>query len=130
MLQGHQQQEPAEGPRHLILGPIVPEDESWILNLMAAKNNMDPNCYPVRTTAEVSVCVKFPPYPSGHDPLPPSDWVLLEGDIEVYQFEPVKWEGESVLPPGTQLGAWFRGAVEGDILELNIIYERDIVGSY
>lgn len=73
MLQGHQQQVPASGPRHLILGPIVPEGEEWLLLLLvlAAKNNMDPNHYPMyRTTAEVSVCVNIP-HQSTHEELPP-----------------------------------------------------------
>lgn len=122
MLQGHQQQVPASGPRHLILGPIVPKGEEWLLLLLAAKNNMDPNYYPMyRTTAEVSVCINLPTL--GHKELPPGDWVLLEGESEVYQFDPVKWEGELALPAGSQLGARFRGAEEGDMLELDVIYD-------
>ena len=123
----HQQQEPASGPRHLILGPIVPEGEFWTLKLLAAKNNMDPNRYPTdRITAELSVCVFLPPRPSGHEVQPPGTWVLLEGDVRVPQFKPVKWEGYLELPAGSQLGAWFRGAEAGDIVELNAVFDAEV----
>ena len=121
---GHQQQEKCEGSRHLILGPIVPEGEVWTLKLLAAKNNMDPNKYPVhRVTPELSICVLLPLRPSNHEVQPPWEWVLLEGDADVPQFKPIKWEGYLDLPAGAQLGAWFRGAEEGDIVELNAIYD-------
>ena len=126
---GHQQQEPASGPRHLILGPIVPEGEFWTLKLLAAKNNMSPDRYPTdRSTAELSVCVFLPPRLSNHEEQPPGTWVLLEGDVRVPQFKPVKWEGFLELPAGSQLGAWFRGAEAGDIVELNAIYDAEVHG--
>ena len=121
---GHQQQEPAEGSRHLILGPIVPEGETWMLSLIAAKNNMDPNEYPSpRVTAELSTCVYLPPRPSDHEVPPPGKWVLLAGDVNVPQFRPVSWEGGMILRSGSQLGAWFRGGDAGDIVELDAIYD-------
>ena len=125
---GHQQQEPAEGSRHLILGPIVPEGETWMLSLIAAKNNMDPNEYPSpRVTAELSTCVYLPPRPSDHEVPPPGKWVLLAGDVDVPQFKPVSWEGGMILRSGSQLGAWFRGGDAGDIVELDAIYDVWIV---
>jgi len=124
---GHQQQEPCSGPRHLVLGPIVPEGEVWTLRLLSAKNNMDPNRYPVhRVTAELSVCVWFPPRLSEHEIQPPGTWVQLNGNSDVPQFRPVKWEGFLDLPAGAQLGGWFRGAEKGDILELNAIYDIEV----
>jgi len=120
---GHQQQEKCEGPRHLISGPIVPEGEVWTLRLLSAKNNMDPNKYPAdHTTPELSVCVYLLPRP-GHESWPPGTWVALNGDVDVPQFKPIKWEGYLDLPTGAQLGAWFRGAEAGDIVELNAIYD-------
>ena len=127
---GHQHVETAEGPRHLVQGPIVPDGEIWHLRLIAAKNNMDINAYPDnRTTAELSVCVWLPPRPSEHEQPPPGTWALLNGSISVPQFLPIKWEGYLTLRPGSQLGAWFRGAMEGDALELDAIYdiEREVV---
>jgi len=130
---GHQQQENASGSRHLIQGPIVPEGEAWTLTLLAAKNNMSPDRYPTdRVTAELSVCVYLPPCPSGHEEQSPGTWVLLEGDVRVPQFKPVKWEGYLELPAGAQLGAWFRGAKPAvleepaDMLELDAIYNVEI----
>ena len=125
--QGHQQQEAASGTRHLILGPVVPENEIWTLRLLAAKNNMNPKQYPTdRATAELSVCVFLPPRPSSHEEPPPGTWVLLEGDAGVPQFKPVKWEGFLELPAGSQLGAWFRGADGGDMVELNAIFDVEV----
>ena len=124
---GHQQQESASGSRHLIQGPIVPEGETWTLTLLAGKNNMSPDRYPTdRITAELSVCVFLPLRPSSHEEPPPGTWVLLEGDARVPQFKPVKWEGCLTLPPNAQLGAWFRGADEGDVVELDAIYDVEI----
>jgi hypothetical protein len=126
---GHQQQESADGPRHLIFGPIVPKNEVWTLELLVAKNNMIPDHYPTnRVTAELSVCV-YLPRPSTHEETPPGTWVLLGNDVGVPQFKSVKWEGFLVLPPSAQLGAWFRGAEEGDIVELNALYNIDCLDS-
>ena len=122
-IMGHQQQEPASGPRHLILGPIVPEGEIWTLKLLAAKNNMAPDQRPDRVTAELSVCVFLPSCLSSHGHQPPGTWVLLEGNVEVPQFKPVKWEGYLELPAGSQLGAWFRGADKEDVVELDAIFD-------
>ena len=124
---GHQQQESASGSRHLIRGPIVPEGETWTLTSLAAKNNMDINRYPAyRVTAELSVCVYLLSRRSDHEEGPPGEWVLLEGAAGVPQFEPVIWRGCLTLPPNAQLGAWFRGADEGDIVELDAIYDVEI----
>ena len=125
---GHQQQEKCEGPRHLICGPIVPDGERWELKLLSAKNNMDPNRYPVhRITPELSVCVYLPLQSSHVDPPgPPGTWVALSGDVDAPQFKPVKWEGYLNLPVGAQLGAWFRGAEMGDMVELNAIYDVEV----
>jgi len=57
---------------------------------------------------------------------PPGTWVLLEGEARVPQFEPVKWEGFLELPAGSQLGAWFRGAQAGDIVELNAVFDAEV----
>ena len=122
---GHQQQVRAEGDRHLLKGPIVPEGEIWSLRLLAAKNNMDPNVYPTteRETAEISVCVFLLPCPSDHEEKPPGTWVMLENDIDLYQFQSVKWEGYLEMPEGAQIGAWFRGVERDDMLELNAIFD-------
>lgn len=121
----HQQQEPASGPRHLIQGPIVPENEVWFLKLLAAKNNMLPAHYPTnRVTAELSVCAFLPSRPSDHEEQ--GTWVLLEGAVDVPQFKPVKWEGYLELPAGSQLGAWFRGADTEDMLELDAICDVEV----
>ena len=122
---GHQHQEVCGGSRHLVQGPIVPENETWILRLLAAKNNM--NQYPAdHITPELSVCVYLPTRPSNHEEPPPGTWVALNGDNDVPQFRPIKWEGYLALPMGAQLGAWFRGAEEGDTLELNAIFDIEI----
>ena len=124
---GHQHQEICSSPRHLVQGPIVPENETWMLKLLSAKNNMNPNQYPAeRTTAELSVCVYLPTRPSDHEEPPPGTWVALEGVAGAPQFRPIKWEGYLTLPTGAQLGAWFRGAEEGDVLELNAIFDIEM----
>jgi len=126
---GHQHFENADGPRHLMFGPIVPEGEIWTLRLIAAKNNMIPGEFlvsPNRYTAELSVCVFTPPRHSDHEDPPPGTWVLLESGTYMYQYETVKWEGYLELRPGTQLGAWFRGAQEGDALELNALWDVEV----
>ncbi len=121
---GHHHFAPAGGPRHLVIGPTVPEGEEWTLTLIAAKNNMESNSYPTqRSTAELSVCVYLPPRPTDHEDSPPGNWLQLNGDINVPQFLPVRWTGHLSLRPGSRLGAWFRGANEGDSLELNAIYD-------
>lgn len=108
----------------------MPEGELWTLRLLAAKNNMSPDRYPTdRITAELSVCVFLLPRSSSHEMQPPGTWALLEGDVRVPQFKPVKWEGYLELSAGSQLGAWFRGANEGDIVELNAIYGVECLSS-
>jgi len=126
---GHQHFEKADGPRHLMFGPIVPEGEIWTLRLMAAKNNGKiPSVYGHIVAAEASVCIFTPPRPSDHEDSPPGTWVPLEGKISLWQYGAVKWEGALELRGGTQLGAWFRGAEEGDSLELNAIYDVEVFG--
>jgi len=126
---GHQHFETCKGVRHLMFGPIVPEGEIWTLLLLAAKNNGNPEYYLTGESVadEASVCICVPPRPSNHEEVPPSTWVLLEGKIDMRQYESVKWEGALELREGTQLGAWFRGAREGDSLEFNAVWDVEVL---
>ena len=78
---------------------------------------------------EVSVCIFISPRPTSHENPPPGTWVMLQNSTNIFQYEAVKWEGYLELRAGTQLGAWFRGAKEGDVLELNAIWDVEVIGN-
>jgi hypothetical protein len=110
---------PCESDRELIFGPKVPDGEMWVLTSMHAKNNQDiAREHLGRVTPEINVAV--------YDG---EDWICLASVADAAQFEGVAWSGNILMGPGWQLGTWFSGARQGDILQSDATYHKLAVTS-
>jgi len=97
-----------EGPRHLIFDHSVPPGENWILTAIHAKNNSGP-------TAEINVAVYAEDI---------REWICLASKADAQKYDGVAWAGALHMGEKWQLGAWFRGAVEGDVLQFDATFTR------
>jgi len=93
-----------DSERKLIVGPVVPENELWVLTSIHAKNNSGP-------TPEINVAVY-----DGHE------WICLASLSDAWQYDGVDWSGSLVMAPGWGLGTWFRDAELGDVLQSDATY--------
>lgn len=92
----------------LVFGHAVPLNETWTLTSMHAKNNTG-------ATHEINVAI----YSAAID-----EWVCLEGKVNTGAHEGVAWSGAIEMSPYDQLGWWFRGATEGDVLQVDATFTR------
>jgi len=97
-----------DSARQLVVGHAVPDGETWTLTSIHAKNNTG-------STTEINVAVYFYKI---------DQWVCLKSAADTGQYQGVAWAGEVELGVRDQLGWWFRGATEGDTLQVDATFTR------
>jgi len=97
-----------EGPRHLHLDHGVPPGENWDLTSIHAKNNSG-------WTEEINVAIFSEDI---------REWICLASKANVERYDGVAWSGSLRMGEKWQLGAWFRGAEVGDVLQFDATFTR------